>query len=220
MSSKEMMYGRRCNRRFFMQQPEILARELLDCLLVRQLDNGTRLAGIIVETEAYLGADDEASHTYGGKRTPRNESMWQVPGTAYVYFTYGMHHCVNVSAGPIGESNAVLIRALKPIENIETMTQLRQHHRTGRNERRLKLTDLCSGPAKLCQALAIDRTLDGTDMVNPESPIWIEQRKTGRLTDGEVVVGPRVGLSNAGPWTDKPLRYAMADCACVSRPKL
>ncbi len=214
------MRGRRCTRRFFTQPPEVLARKLLGCVLVRRLETGERLAGIIVETEAYMGVVDQASHTFGGRRTPRNESMWQMPGTAYVYFTYGMHHCMNVSAGPIGESNAVLIRALEPIENINTMTQLRQHRRTGQRAGRLKMTDLCSGPAKLCQALAIDRTLDGADMVSPESPIWVEQRKTGGLTDGEVVIGPRVGLRNAGKWTDTPLRFAMAGCACVSRPKL
>ena len=106
----------RIPRSFLAVDPEKLARRLLGQRLVRTLGDGTRLAGIIVETEAYLGVRDRAAHSFGGRRTPRNESMFARPGTAYVYFTYGMHHCVNVVCGRRDEPVAVLIRALEPVE--------------------------------------------------------------------------------------------------------
>ena len=117
--------SRACPRRFFVTDPVSLARKLLGCVLVRQLESGERLAGMIVEPEAYLGIIDRASHTFGSRRTPRNESMWSKAGTAYVYFTYGMHHCMNIAAGRKGDPVAVLIRALEPIPGLATMRRLR-----------------------------------------------------------------------------------------------
>src|SRR5262245_61693000 len=121
--------GDRLSRRFFSRDSETLAHALLGKKLVRVLQNGERLAGIIVETEAYVGVIDRASHPFGGRRTPRNESMYGRAGTAYVYFTYGVHHCVNVVCGRENEPVAVLLRALEPVEGLEAMRRLRSGNR-------------------------------------------------------------------------------------------
>lgn len=209
-------------RRFFATDAVTLARKLLGCTLVRTLPDGERLAGVIVETEAYLGIADRASHTFGGRRTPRNESMWGPAGTAYVYFTYGMHHCMNISAGRAGEPVAVLLRAIEPTEGIGRM----RVHRTGNKPRKRPLgdRDLCAGPARLCQALAIDRAFDGLDMTGPgaaaRGALWVERRKTGGLADELIAVGPRVGLGGDGAWTRLPLRFMVAGSPYGSRPRL
>lgn len=193
----------RLTRRFHARDPVTLARALLGQVLVRVLDDGERLAGRIVETEAYLGVIDRAAHTYGGRRTPRTESMWGPAGHAYIYFLYGMHHCVNVVAQGPGEPTAVLIRALEPLEGLERM----RAHRAGRRPKaRLRDTDLCSGPAKLAQALALDRRLDGTDLVEGER-LFIERGR--RVPAGNIVTGPRIGIAYAGDWALKPLRFHM-----------
>ncbi|MCC7387393.1 MAG: DNA-3-methyladenine glycosylase [Phycisphaerales bacterium] len=210
------------SRRFFTQDAETLARKLLGCELVRTLPGGERLAGRIVETEAYLGVADRGSHTFGARRTARNESMWRVGGTAYVYFTYGMHHCMNVVAGRAGEPVAVLIRALEPLEGIDLM----RAHRVGGRPRKGPLgpADLCSGPARLCQALAIDRALDGLDLTGQGLPglgsLQIERRNSPAFSDNQIAVGPRVGLGGDGDWTRAPLRFAVAGSPWMSRPRI
>lgn len=189
-----------------------LAKALLGQRLVRVLEDRehTRLAGTIVEVEAYLGEKDRAAHTFGGRRTPRNESMWQDGGRTYVYFTYGMHHCVNVVASVEGDPVAVLIRALEPIESLDLMYQ---HRKKAKRD-----TDLCSGPAKLCQAMAIDRTLDGCDLIN--SPVlFIEQTRKTTIPASRITTGPRIGVSYAQDWADKPLRFYLTDNLHVSKPR-
>lgn len=204
------------SRRFFATDPQTLARKLLGCTLVRVLDDGSRLAGVIVETEAYLGIPDRAAHTYGGRRTPRNESMWGHPGTAYVYFTYGMHFCMNVVAGKAGDPVAVLIRALEPTEGLDEMRRLRGSGRRGP----LPDHELCAGPARLCQALSIDRALDGLDLATPDAPLSIERRKRTRLSDEQIASGPRIGVGYAGSWADRPLRFAVRGSVWMSRPRM
>lgn len=130
-----------------------MARELLGKYLIRNLD-GHRLVGKITETEAYIGQDDPACHAAVGK-TPRNAVMFGPPGFAYVYFIYGVHYCLNVVTEREGFPAAVLIRALEPLEGIPTMQRLRNTHEVSR---------LTNGPGKLCQALAIDRRLNGADL--------------------------------------------------------
>ena len=193
---------------FYQRDAASLARVLLGQRLVR-IHDGQRLAGTIVETEAYLGVHDWASHTFGGRRTPRVEAMWGPPGTAYVYFTYGMHHCVNVTAenpDDPGNPEAVLIRALEPTEGLADM-----------RTRRIKAkrdTDLCSGPAKLTQALAIDRSLDGTDLLTaPHFSI----EAGAAVPEGKIVATPRIGIASAGDWVDRPLRFFIAGNPHVSR---
>lgn len=161
--------------------------------------------GRIVEVEAYGGAEDAASHAYRGRRRA-NASMFGPPGTLYVYFTYGMHHCANVVTGPEGDGQAVLIRALRPLSGQELMSE-RRGVKVG--------PDLTNGPAKLCQALGIDRAHDGLDLLAPEAPIRL-------LDDGMAppirpASGPRVGISQA---TEARWRFAVPDDPCLSRPKL
>jgi DNA-3-methyladenine glycosylase len=194
-------------RPFYRRDPVTLAKALLGQRLVRILD-GERITGLIVETEAYLGIPDRAAHTFGGRRTARNETMWGEAGHAYVYFTYGMHYCMNVVAAGPGEPVAVLVRALEPAEGVERMR--------GRRPRAKRDTDLCSGPAKLCEALGIDRGLDGADLVDGDE-LFIEQVRRRAMPAGRIVTATRVGVAYAGEWADRPLRFYVKDNPHVSR---
>ena len=196
---------RRPPRSFFRRDPAWVAREILGHRLVSGV-GGTRTAGIIVETEAYLGITDKAAHTYGGRRTRRNRTMWGAAGHAYVYFVYGMHHCINVVAGETGDPVAVLIRALEPDAGIDTMFERRRRAR--------RATDLCSGPAKLCQALGIDLGLDGEDLTSSNLlSIASPSRRPPRAT---IVAAPRVGIAYAEEWQNEPLRFFVAGNPHVS----
>jgi DNA-3-methyladenine glycosylase len=185
-----------------------LARLLLGQTLVRVLD-GRRLAGRIVEVEAYLGPRDRAAHTFGGHRSPRNASMWRGGGHAYVYFTYGLHHCLNVVAGPRDSGQAVLLRALEPLEGLEEMQRRRPAAR--------RVEELCAGPARLTQALAIDRALDGIDL-REHTGLWIERSRVRALPDAAVLAAPRVGVDYAGAWARRRLRFLVRGSLHVSRP--
>jgi len=197
-------------RRFFQRDPVTLAQALLGQRLVRVIDapdgSPLRLAGTIVETEAYLGALDRAAHSFGLRRTPRNESMYADPATAYVYFTYGMHHCMNVVCGRAGEPVAVLIRALEPTEGIERMYEARAKARRDR--------DLCSGPGKLCQALRIDREMDGEDLLSSQR-LFVERARSRPISPESIVNTPRIGVESCGQWAAEPLRWYV-DCEHVS----
>lgn len=195
----------RLSRRFFRRDPVTLARALLGQILVRRLEDGRELSGKIVEVEAYLGVEDRAAHSFGGRRTPRNASMWGEGGHAYVYFTYGMHWCMNVVADREGVPTAVLIRALEPIHGLEEM----RRRRSGK-------TDLCSGPAKLTQALAIDRNLDGVDLVE-SSDLYIAR---GTRSAPPIGRSPRIGVAYAREWAGKPLRFFIAGNPHVSGKKI
>ena len=199
----------RWSRRDFRAGSVEIAQRLIGSTLVRILEDGMRLSGMIVETEAYLGVEDAAAHSFGGRRTARNEAMYSIGGTAYVYFTYGMHHCVNVVCGGIDEPVAVLIRALEPVEGVDRMTKLRD---TGQ-KRALRERDLCSGPGKVCQALAIDRGLNGIVLVSSDV-LWIEKPATRRKV--RLANGPRIGVAYAGEWAGKPYRWWMEGNANVS----
>lgn len=201
----------RLQRSVYTSDATTLAQTLLGQLLVRVLADGTRLSGRIVETEAYLGVEDRAAHSFGGRRTPRNAAMWGPAGHAYVYFTYGMHHCMNVVADAAGQPSAVLLRALEPLDGIERM---RTQRAVKIAASRLRTVDLCSGPARLAQALAIDRTLDGADLV-VGSALFIEQ---GHLVPADgIVARPRIGIGYAGEWADKPLRFCVVGNPNLSR---
>lgn len=196
---------------FFDQPAVALAQAFLGQVLVRRLSDGTELRGRIVETEAYLGPEDEAAHSRGGRQTPRNRGMFMKPGTLYVYFIYGMYFCMNVSSQ--GDGACVLLRALEPLGGLETMRQLRSTHRKG-SARALKDRELCSGPSKLCQALAIDKSFDQRDLAKDQA-VWLEQGPPGPR-EPAVVAAARVGIGSAGEWVQKPLRFYIQGSPWVS----
>ncbi len=210
-SRRHVSHGKRLTRRFFRRDPETLARALLGQVLVRRLPNGKDLSGRIVEVEAYLGIEDKAAHTYGGRRTERNASMWLDGGHAYVYFTYGMHFCMNVISDRAEVPTACLIRALEPLQGIEEMRRRRAKTIPAS---RLRPTDLSSGPAKLTQALGIDRSLDGVDLVTSKQVFLVRGRN---VLDASVAVAPRVGIAYAKEWASKPLRFFVRGNSHVSR---
>ncbi|HUO87081.1 MAG TPA: DNA-3-methyladenine glycosylase [Thermoanaerobaculia bacterium] len=197
---------------FYRRPVEVVARDLLGRHLVRELD-GEPLVLRIVETEAYLGAPDAASHAAGGRRTARNESLYLPGGYAYVYFVYGMHHCLNAVAGRRDEGGAVLLRAGEPVAGEERMRALRGL--IGEGGRRVRPGEVAGGPGRLCRALAVDRAFDG-------GPLY---RGPLRILAGEPVVdrgvarGPRIGVGYAGAAADWPLRFAVAGNLHVSRPR-
>jgi DNA-3-methyladenine glycosylase len=179
--------------------PVTVAPWLLNKLLV----SGERV-GRIVEVEAYHGANDAASHAYRGM-TPRTSVMFGPPGFLYVYFTYGMHWCANVVCGPDGEAAAVLIRALAPVAGLEEMRAARPKARSDR--------DLCSGPAKLCQALGIGRADNGTDLLATRG-VGIRLRDDGTPPPRRPARGRRIGIKEA---TERRWRSWVPDDPNVSR---
>lgn len=162
--------------------------------------------GRIVETEAYLGGDDRAAHSYNNKKTERNCAMFMQPGTAYVYSVYGMHCCFNVSSR--GEGAAVLIRALEPLGGTEVMREKRSGAK--------KDKDLCSGPAKLCQAMDIDKSCNKIDLVTSDG-LWVEPSPSLPLEDADIVKSARVGVDYAGEWAKKQLRFYIRGNVCISK---
>lgn len=189
-------------RAFYSREPADVAWDLIGKRLLRILD-GEQLVGRIVETEAYRGGEDAASHAYGG-RTGRNAPMFGPPGHAYVYFIYGMHWMFNISAHPEEVPGAVLIRALAPETGIATMRKLRG---------RPADTELTNGPAKLAQALAIDRDLNNVDLCNSQALTVI----AGDLRDGERVIrGPRVRVPGDKAAARRPWRFWIEDNPYVS----
>lgn len=199
---------------FYRRDTEAVARELLGRWLVRRVEGGGRLVLRIVETEAYLGAPDRASHAWNGRRTVRNESLYLAGGHAYVYFIYGMHHCLNAVTGDADVGSAVLIRAGEPVAGEEAMRERRGFGREslGRTGRP---GEIAGGPGRLCHALGVDRALDGV-------PLW-----RGELTiaegepasAAEIAAGPRIGVAYAGEAAAWPLRFAVAGNPHVSRPR-
>jgi DNA-3-methyladenine glycosylase len=176
----------------FYNRPTLtVARELLGARLVR-LQDGVRLSGRITEAEAYVGETDLGCHASSG-RTQRNAVMFGPPGHAYVYFTYGMHWMLNTVTERDGFPAAVLLRAIQPLEGTGIIAQ----RRDGRDT---------AGPAKLTQALGVDRTLNGADLTTPAAGLWIE---TGEpVADEDVTLGPRVGLYTVPePWKSMPWRF-------------
>jgi DNA-3-methyladenine glycosylase len=190
---------------FYERHTEVVAKDLLGKKLVRTITNNkkqrSRLAGIIVETEAYGYNDDLASHAYRGS-TGRNKVMFGNVGRAYVYFTYGNHFCLNVTARRNGiEAGAVLIRGIEPVEGVELMRQFRPVE---------SILSLTSGPGKLTQALNITLSLSGIDMTNPESEIYIESGKKPK----HIVTTPRIGITRA---VDKEWRFIDPSSPFISR---
>jgi len=183
-------------RRIFYNRNTLqVTRDLLGKRLVK-IEDGKRIAGLIVEAEAYRGEEDQGCHAKAG-RTPRTEVMYGSPGHAYVYFTYGQHWMLNTVCEQEGFPAAVLIRAILPTEGIQVIAS-----RRGAQPRRF-WTD---GPAKLCQALAIDRSFNTADLCAPDAILFIEEAES--VPDQAVTTGPRVGFNNVPePWLSMPWRY-------------
>jgi DNA-3-methyladenine glycosylase len=189
---------KRLNRKFYDRPTLKVARELLGKYLVVKKGR-SYVSGKIVETEAYVGRNDPASHAYRGM-TPRNEVMFGAPGYAYVYLTYGMHHCLNFVTERKGFPAAVLIRALEPVEGIQIMK---------RRKKTVDLKNLTSGPAKLCQALRIDRTLNGADLCS--DMIRVEDRGNKPIT---IASSTRIGIKEG---KDKKWRFYIEGNEFVSK---
>jgi DNA-3-methyladenine glycosylase len=199
---------------FYRRDTAVVARDLLGCRLIRRFPGGERRTVVIVETEAYLGAKDRAAHTWNGRRTPRVAPMWGPGGHAYVYFVYGMHHCLNVVTGEEGVPEAVLLRAAVSEEWWEKWRKEekeKEKRKISLKVNRAKIF-LLSGPAKLCAYLEITTALSGASLSGPELLL-----SRGPRRDFDVLVGPRVGVEYAGEAAAWPLRFAVAGCPAVTR---
>jgi DNA-3-methyladenine glycosylase len=192
--------GQRLGRGFFEQPTVELAKALIGCWLVHRTDEGVA-AGRVVETEAYLATEDDASHSSAGE-TARNRAMFGTPGKAYVYMIYGVHHCLNVVSAERGVGEAILLRALEPLEGLDLM----RARRGGVGDR-----GLCSGPGKLVQALGVTREQDGGDFTQGPLGLWAPA-KEGTLD--EIAKGPRIGIRKAA---SLPLRFWIAHSPWASR---
>lgn len=185
-------------RAFYQRSTAKVAEALLGKTLVRESVEG-RVVVRLTEVEAYLGPTDPACHTFGGRRTARVRSMWGEAGRAYVYLIYGMHHCLNVVTVGDGAGEAVLIRAGVVVSGGSLIRQRRGPRPSDRN--------LVDGPAKLCQALAINRSADRCDLTSTESGLWIAD--DGYVVPSErVEKGPRIGLGDVGDAAMWPLRWS------------
>ena len=202
------MTGRLLAATFYARPTAEVARRLLGQVLVSDV-RSRRTAGRIVETEAYVGPHDPACHAWGGRRTPRCEWLYGPPGTAYIYFTYGMHWCLNAVTEAPGYPAAVLIRALEPLAGLETMRRRRGGVPDGQ---------LCSGPARLCEALGITGALNGVSLARRAaaggSPLRIVSDGRRPSTRSRVAVTPRIGVTRAAEW---PLRFLLKDSPWASR---
>jgi DNA-3-methyladenine glycosylase len=185
---------------FFRRPTEVVAAELIGKVVVSTV-GGLLTAGRIVETEAYLGYDDPASHGYRHRRNARNAALFGPPGIWYVYLSYGMHWCANLVCQRAGLASAVLLRALEPLDGLAVM-----------RERRGELPDrqLCSGPGRLCRALGISRDLDGSAMA--DGPVMV--LRGDPVTAGAISATPRIGITKAADW---PLRFHLAGSPWTSR---
>ena len=195
---------------FFIRDAETVARDLLGRYLVRSAEAECLAIGRIVEVEAYLGAIDPASHAAGGRRTARTETMYRRGGVAYVYLIYGMHHCLNVVAGPAEEAQAVLVRAIEPVTGGDWMWRNRGLDGVARPGQ------IGGGPGKLCQALDIDRSFDGCSLREGDLVVAAGSPPV----PGEVARGPRIGVDYAGEAALWPLRFAVRGHLEMSLPRL
>ncbi len=189
---------------FYLQDTIVVARALLGCILWRKIDRQL-LAARIVECEAYLGANDAASHARRGLRSARNESMYLEGGHAYVYFTYGMHWCLNVVTQEKDLAEAVLLRAAEPVKGIDSMRE--------RRPKAKRDFDLMNGPGKLCSALGIDKSLDGESLRG--NRLYITGREID-VSEDEIAVSPRIGVEGAIGAAHWPLRFFLKGNRYVS----
>lgn len=190
------------SRDFYDRDTVTVARDLLGKLLVRTLENGTRLSCAITETEAYVGPVDKACHAYNYRRTARTETLFARPGTAYIYLIYGMYHCLNFVTEPEGTPCAVLIRGVVPVENGEILAK----NRFGRGIDELtayQRKNFLNGPGKLCRGLALTRAQNGLDLTAPAGPLYV----CDGPAPGKILVGERIGIDYAEEAVHFPWRF-------------
>jgi DNA-3-methyladenine glycosylase len=189
-------------RNFYARSALQVARACIGKVLVREID-GLKLAGRIVEAEAYMGPKDRAAHSWGGRRTARTEAMFGEPGRAYVFFVYGIHWHMNLVAAEPGKPEAVLIRALEPVWGVDAMAE----------KRRLPTGSLAitNGPGKLCQALCIHGGQYGHDLTRGNGLYLLDAPTV------KVERSPRIGIDYAGSWADKPWRFSEVGNRYVSK---
>lgn len=195
--------GQKLKQDFFLRETIQTAADLLGCVMVRVIKDGLFLKGKIVETEAYLGAEDPCCHSYRGRMTKRTQVMYRQGGCAYVYFTYGMYYCLNAVTEKAGIPNAVLIRALEPLEGAARMQ---------RNRKQTNIYNLTSGPGKLCQALQITKEFNGESLFG--NVLYIESGK--KIPENSIVEDKRIGLPQDQPASLLPLRFYIKDSPYVS----
>lgn len=198
------------DRDFYRRDSLTLARELLGKILVHNVD-GKELRGMIVETEAYLGVVDKAAHSYGGRRTKRVETMYGQPGIAYVYIIYGMYNCFNIVAREVGIPEAVLVRAIEPLGELEQMS-LNRFNKPYKELTKTQKKGLTNGPGKLCDAMLIDRKLDGEDLCGER--LYVEE---GTEKNISIVTSKRIGIDYAEEAKDFPYRFYIEENPYVSR---
>lgn len=196
---------------YYMDNALNLAKDLLGKVLVREI-NGKVLKGKIVETEAYIGAIDKASHAYNGKRTERTETLYHQGGVAYVYLIYGIYHCFNVITNEVDVAEGVLIRALEPVNELDYISNIRfGKGYSSLNKQQIK--GLTNGPGKLCMAYSIDKNLNGKDLFN-KGDIYIED---GGKEQVEIVESKRIGIDYAEEAKDFLWRFYIKDNMFVSK---
>ncbi len=197
-------------RSFYERNTLTVAKELLSCVLVHVTPEGTT-KGRIVETEAYMGPEDKGAHSYGGRHTPRMDPLYKTGGFAYIYQLHGYNYCINVVTRKEGIPQAVLIRAVEPLEGLELMARRRKKDISVGKISKLKI--LTNGPSKLCQAMGIDISLNGIDLCGDE--IFIEP-PTGLKSGEEIVAAPRIHIDYAEEYRDKLWRFLLRGNRFVS----
>lgn len=185
---------KRLKRKFFTRPTLVVAKDLLGKYLVRKIGKDV-FAGKIVETEAYIGPYDKASHAYGGKITPRNKAEYLIGGHIYIYLVYGMYWQLNIVTEQSGKPECVLIRAIEPENGNFHLT---------------------NGPGKLCRFLRLDKSFYAEDLTF-SSRLWLEDRGV-RVVPSQIISGPRIGIDYAGPvWSKKPWRFYLSNSPAVSK---
>ena len=193
------------DRSFFQRSTLSVAKDLLGKVLVHHSALGVT-SGRIVETEAYLGPEDQAAHSSGGKRTARNDVMFQEKGYAYVYFIYGLYHCFNITTGDVfGKPEAVLIRALQPLEGVDLMFKRRSKIKN--------IVDLANGPSKLCLAMDITKKQNKHDLT--VSPLFLKDAPS--IPDEDIIQKTRIGIDYSGEWKNRPWRFYIKENKYISK---
>ena len=198
-------------RSFYERNTLIVAKELLGCILVHITPEGVT-KGRIVETEAYMGPEDKGAHSYRGRHTPRMDPLYKTGGFAYIYQLHGYNYCINVVTQKENTPQAVLIRALEPVEGLELMARRRKIDIT--DIKKSKLKNLTNGPSKLCQAMNINTSQNGIDLCGDE--VFITNH-AGLRSNEEIIAAPRIHIDYAEEYRDKLWRFLLRGNIFVSK---